>query len=112
MLGLNVMSNDEPSDEHRVVNFRRGQAAARPPQAPDPAPVEDLTKYQSRETPEEYRDRMIVNVAAFAFLLVLVGAGFWLADSMARMRKSEDCVLSGRRNCNAIEVPIDRPTSQ
>jgi len=105
------MSKDESSDDHRVVSFRRGQTGARPPQG-GPTPVEDLAKYQGRETPEEYRHRMTVNIAAFVFLLVLVGAGFWLADSMARMRKSEDCVLSGRRNCNAIEVPIDRSAPQ
>lgn len=104
MVGVGVMSNDESSDERRVVNFRPGRAGAKPPQ-PGPTPVEDLAKYQGRETPEEYRHRMIVNVAAFAFVVALVGAGFWLADSMARLRKSEDCMFSGRRNCNAIEVP-------
>jgi hypothetical protein len=51
---------------------------------------------------------MIVNTAAFLFVLALIGAGFWLADTMATMRKNQDCVLSGRRGCTPVEVPKDR----
>lgn len=110
MLGYDVMVSDDPSSaesEPRVVNFRRGRAGARPPGAP-PAPVEDLAKYERSEDADDYRHRMMVNVAAFLFVIGLIGAGIWLADTMARMRKDQDCVLSGRRGCTPVEVSKDR----
>ena len=104
------MVSDDPSSaesERRVVNIRRGRASARPPVAP-PGPVEDLTKYERSEGADDYRHRMMVNVAAFLFVIGLIGAGIWLADTMARMRKDQDCVLSGRRGCTPVEVSKDR----
>ncbi|MEP7030294.1 MAG: hypothetical protein ABI830_05105 [Pseudolabrys sp.] len=101
------MSSDEQfrsGEERRVVGFRRGPDGKRPPPA-GPAPVEDLTKYEHIETPDDYRHRMIVNVAALAFIIALVGAGIWIADTMAQMRKNQDCVLSGRRGCSPVDVP-------
>jgi len=104
------MVSDDPSSaesERRVVSFRRGQAGARPPGTP-PAPVEDLAKYERSEGADDYRHRMTVNAAAFIFVIGLIGAGIWLADTMARMRKDQDCVLSGRRGCTPIEAIKDR----
>jgi hypothetical protein len=103
------MTSDNKSssaDDERVVSFRSGRPLVRPPAAEPP--VEDLAKYQGKETPEDYRDRMIVNVAAFIFLVALVGGGYWLADTMARIRKNEDCAASGRRNCIPIEFNHQR----
>ena len=100
------MSNRDPlssDSDRRVVNFHRGR-----PAQPPPAPVEDLAKYERAERPDDYRHRMIVNVVAFLFVVGLIGAGLWLADTMARMRKDQDCVLSGRRGCTPIEVSKDR----
>jgi hypothetical protein len=104
------MVSDDPSSaesERRVVNIRRGRVSARPP-ALSPIPVEDLAKYQRSEGADDYRHRMMVNVAAFLFVIGLIGAGIWLADTMARMRKDQDCVLSGRRGCTPVEVSKDR----
>ena len=101
------MASDQspPSDpEHRVLRFRRGGAASPPPATPPiSAPVEDLSKYQRSESPDDYRHRMTVNALGFLFVIVLIGAGLWLADTMARMRKNEDCMLSGRRSCAPVE---------
>jgi hypothetical protein len=93
-------------DEPRVVKFRRGQAATRP--SDEPTPVEDLAKYERGESADDYRHRMIVNVAALAFVVALMGAGLWIADTMAQMRKNQDCVLSGRRGCTPVEVTKER----
>lgn len=93
------------ADEGRVVSFKSGRPVALPPAEP---PVQDLAKYQGKETPEEYRDRMIVNVAAFIFVAALVGGGWWLADTMASIRKTEDCAAAGRRNCIPIEFNSQR----
>jgi hypothetical protein len=47
---------------------------------------------------------MAVNFAALAFTVVLSMTGIWLVMQIADMRKNQDCVLSGKRNCAQIEV--------
>ena len=47
---------------------------------------------------------MVVNLAALAFTIVLALAGVWLALQIADMRKNQDCLLSGRRNCAPIDA--------
>lgn len=96
-----------PESGSRVVSFRRGQANTRPRYS-DPSAVADLAKYERTETPDDYRHRMIVNFFAFVFVAGLIGAGIWLADTMAAMRKNQDCVLSGRRGCTPVEFSKDR----
>lgn len=49
---------------------------------------------------------MAVNAAAFAFVVILGVIGYWLADTMATMRRNQDCVLSGRRGCTPVDIPI------
>lgn len=94
-----VATENEPEPD-RVVPFRQ-----RPPSPPKP-PVEDLRKFaQGSEAPEDYRHRMRTNVIAFAALAVLVVAGVWIVNVLADMRKAQDCVLSGRRNCAQVDVP-------
>jgi hypothetical protein len=101
-------NNSSSSDnEPRVVSFRRGRAGARTP-VPAPPPVDDLAKYQQGTDTDDYRHRMIVNAAAFVFVIALMGAGLWLADTMARMRKNQDCVLSGRHGCTPVEFNQNR----
>jgi hypothetical protein len=48
-------------------------------------------------------------MAAFAFVLVLIAIGLWLAETMAQMRRNQDCVLSGRRGCTPVEVHRKSP---
>ena len=67
-----------------------------------------MAKYERVENPDDYRHRMAVNVVAFVFVIGLIAAGIWLADTMAAMRKNQDCVLSGRRGCTPVEVTKDR----
>ena len=93
--------------EPRVVKFPRGRAGARTP-ATVPPPVDDLAKFERGDGTDDYRHRMIVNIIAFVFVLALIGAGLWLADTMAQMRKDQDCVLSGRRGCTPVEVNTRR----
>ena len=57
-------------------------------------------------TPEQdARDRRAANIFLLAAGALLVGIGVWLANAMIDARRADDCMSSGRRNCNPIEVP-------
>ena len=56
--------------------------------------MSDLAKYERGEEPDDYRHRMLVNAAAFLFVLGLIGAGLWLVDTMADLRRNQDCLLA------------------
>ncbi len=107
--------------EHRVVKFRP-RTLARPPAATakenanhvatnNVAQVgtgkvaRDLSQYErGHESPEDYRHRMIANVAAIVFTAALTGIGIWLAMTLADLRNTQDCVLMGRRDCAHISA--------
>lgn len=102
------MSDGSPSStESRVVPLRRGPPRAHAPVAAPP-PVADLAQFEAGDEPDDYRHRMMVNVAAFLFLAALVGGGIWLVDTMARMQTDQECVLTGRRGCTPVEVTQTR----
>jgi hypothetical protein len=66
----------------------------------------DLSRYERpREEPDDFRHRMLANIAAFAFTVALTAIGIWLAMSIADMRRTQDCVLMGRRDCVRISTP-------
>ncbi|MBI3705949.1 MAG: hypothetical protein HY244_19330 [Rhizobiales bacterium] len=96
-----------PSSEPkgRVLRFRpRGSFLTR--QLREPSPVEDLGKYERPTGEDDYRHRMIVNGLALVATIVLIVIGIWIANTMAQMRKNQDCVLSGRRGCMPVETPV------
>jgi hypothetical protein len=103
-----LMTSDPPSssEKGRVLLWRPRRGAPRPPR-PTP-PIEDLTKYERSEEVDDYRHRMITNAIAFAFVILLVIAGIWIANKMAEIRKNQDCVLTGRRGCTPVDVPPGR----
>lgn len=107
------MSSNTPRpdpESGRVVPFRR-RDSARPPMAPQPGvPVDDLAKYARDSEPDDYRHRMINNGLALTVCVVLVAIGIWLASAIAELRRNQDCVLSGRRNCTPINVQPANPT--
>ena len=45
---------------------------------------------------------MLANIAALAFTIALTAIGIWLAVSIADLRRTQDCVLMGRRDCAQI----------
>ena len=66
----------------------------------------DLSRYErAREEPDDFRHRMLANIAAFAFTVALTAIGIWLAMSIADLRRTQDCVLMGRRDCVRISTP-------
>ena len=100
-------------DEHRVLEFRP-RTLARPPglrrepgwpvqQQDIPPEPNDLSRYErDREEPDDFRHRMLANIAAFAFTVALTAIGIWLAMSIADLRRTQDCVLMGRHDCVRI----------
>lgn len=98
-------------DEHVVLKFRP-RTSAHPPghrEEPDPAgsqpAANDLSRYERpRDEPDDFRHRMLANVAALAFTVALTAIGIWLAVSIADLRRTQDCVLMGLRNCAKISV--------
>jgi hypothetical protein len=103
------MAHDPPDEHGRVLPFP-GRSGRAPPNTPAQPHVEDVGKYaQGKEEPaDEYRHRQITNVIAFAVCILLVAIGIWLADTIAQMRRDQDCALAGRRNCARISVPANR----
>jgi hypothetical protein len=68
-----------------------------------------VEKY-ARGEPDDYRQRMINNGLGLLACVLLVAIGIWLANTIAEMRRNQDCVLSGRRDCTKIIVPPASPT--
>ena len=123
------MKPEEPSDPPemgRILRFeprRKPQRPNAPPGAqPGPglnpwlssissgsSPVEGLEKYsREREDSDDYRHRMRANIAAILLVGVLIWCGYWLFNTLAELRKVQDCILMGRTNCAPISVPLDR----
>jgi hypothetical protein len=45
------------------------------------------------------------NIILAVGLLILIGCGLWLVNALYNVRKTDECIASGRRNCVPIEVP-------
>jgi hypothetical protein len=114
-----MMKTQQPiirdDEEHRVLKFVPRTSARPPHQAPSPHPPEQLPlhgaqgleRFEQRKPDEsdDFRHRMLANSAAFALTVVLTATGIWLAVSIADLRKTQDCVLTGRRDCARIVAP-------
>ena len=65
---------------------------------------DDLAAYtRAPEHPAEYPAPHGRQCLGCLFVMVLIGAALWLADTMADMRRNQDCVLSGRRGCTPVD---------
>lgn len=100
--------------DDRVVPLRKtaasggrglGNPAGRRPGQGQPQ-IGDLDPYPQTDEADDYRHRMMTNVAGVAVVALLIVIGIWIADTMASMRKNQDCVLSGRRGCTPVEAPV------
>jgi hypothetical protein len=102
------MDRENPQDpEHQVLPFRPRKPVpgqTRPSGAQRSPPT--LAKYEGSEAEDNYRHRMLVNVAGLAVTITLAIAGAWLAVHIADLRKNQDCALSGRRNCTPIDATL------
>jgi hypothetical protein len=100
-----------PDEEHRVLQFRPRSGAPITQlrthhMVHELGVAKDLSHYErDREDDDDYRQRMLANVAAFAFTIALLAIGIWLTISIAHLRRTQDCVLMGRHDCVQIAVP-------
>ena len=60
---------------------------------------------ERRDPEDDEGDRTLANIVLVIGFVVLVGGGVWLANAMIDARKADECISSGRRNCNPIEAP-------
>jgi hypothetical protein len=106
-------------EEHRVLQFRprhlahlagrqRYPGGQHPEDAQEPNEPNDLSRYERvREEPDDFHRRMLANVAAVAFTIALMAVGLWLAKNIADLRKTQDCLQMGRRDCIQVGLTHD-----
>lgn len=58
-----------------------------------------------RDDEETEADRRTANIILLVGAVVLIGGGIWLVNAMLDARRADECMSSGRRNCNPIEAP-------
>lgn len=88
--------------DQNVIPFRPRTGVQ--PVRPASAQPNDLAAYEQGREPDDYRHRMMMNVAAGIFTIALTGFGIWLAMSITDLRKTTDCLLVGRRDCAVMPV--------
>jgi hypothetical protein len=109
-LGGRMSSNHNNGDDEqgRILPFRRREPPSRVGAfsnlSADESPVQDIGKYDRSDDTDDYAHRMKMNALAVLVLAVLIGGGMWIVDTMAQMRKNQDCVLMGRRNCGQVNL--------
>lgn len=59
---------------------------------------------RTKEEKDAELRRDTVNLLAVIICLVILIVGFWLVNRLWEMKKLQDCVFSGRRNCAPIET--------
>jgi hypothetical protein len=105
---VSVQKQAQQTDSGRIVLFPGGASFGRkrPKETLKPATgeVEDLRKYEADAEPDDYRWRMTINVIAFTFIVFLTIAGIWLVDQLALLRKQQDCLSMGRKNCAELTL--------
>jgi hypothetical protein len=104
----------KPEEFGQVLQFPRrpGLAPSAARGSADPAAIDsdaedadDLARYeQEQDEPIDYRQRMLMNAIASAIVVLLIGAGVWIADTIAAMDRDQDCVMQGRGNCAPLEA--------
>jgi len=62
-----------------------------------------------REEEQASADRQTASLAALAFLLLLVVLGLFLVRTLTASCAVEDCLLAGRRNCDAVAAAHPAP---
>lgn len=73
------------------------------PLRPRTIPGVKEVKAATMSEPEEQGDNRRGAIAGLVIAVVLLAIGVWLAHDLRAASKLQDCVMSGRTNCNVIE---------
>jgi hypothetical protein len=105
----------QPEEFGQVLQFPR-RPGLKPPAASsvDPAAIDsdaedadDLARYEEEQDESiDYRQRMLMNAIAGVIVVLLIGAGVWIADTIAGMDRDQDCIMQGRGNCATPEATV------
>jgi hypothetical protein len=62
-------------------------------------------KRDSQQSKNRQNESRVPAIAGLAIAVVLLVAGLWLAHELTAASKMQDCLMSGRTNCNVIAAP-------
>lgn len=64
-----------------------------------------MTEPPHDDEEESEADRRKANIVLLVAAVILIGGGLWLVNALIDARKAEECLESGRHNCNPISAP-------
>ena len=70
---------------------------------PKPASMPDPAEKPKASPKPQSGDSRRGAIAGLIIAAVILAVGLWLARDLTAASKMQDCVMSGRRNCNVIE---------
>ena len=90
-------NKNEKEDGHVVSNLK--------PERPKPQNTkpQDIKPENIRPEPAESQGSRTPALAGLAVAVVLLVVGLWLARELTAASKMQDCLMSGRTNCNVIQ---------
>lgn len=66
-------------------------------------PGEQPNSRSNRQPKRQSGDDRRGAIAGLIIAVVILGVGWWLARNLTAASKMQDCLMSGRSNCNVIE---------
>jgi hypothetical protein len=82
---------------------RRRRISTMAEREPDPNPGRQPGPTPDRQPGPRGGDSRRGAIAGLLIAIVLLAIGIWLARDLTAASKLQDCVMSGRTNCNVIE---------
>ena len=94
-------------EECPVMNGPKSQGQSQNPEPENPKPENlepDARRIEKRKPQnEESGDSRTPAMVGLGIAVVLLVVGLWLARELRTASKMQDCLMSGRTNCNVIQ---------